>query len=118
MYGDLKERTLVFAQRILEGLTQFPNDARGWILSKQLGGCGTSIGANVWEADRAQTDADFVYKISIARKEASESEFWLILADRTKLLPQEYCGPMLQETAELASILGTIAIRTRNRETK
>ena len=71
--GDLEERTLCFGVETLAALAKLPNEARGWIIAKQLGKAATSIGANVWEADAALTDSDFAHKISIARKEASET---------------------------------------------
>src|SRR3972149_951585 len=84
--GDLKERTLRFGERVLAIVAALPNETRAWIVGKQLGRSGTSVGANVWEADVALTDSDFANKISIARKEASEAQYWLQLATRSRLI--------------------------------
>jgi len=73
--GDLTERTLRFGVDILGLLKQLPQDTGGWVVGKQLCRSGTSIGANIREADAALTDADFAHKMSIARKEASEAEY-------------------------------------------
>ena len=118
LHGDLKERTLAFGQGILELGTELPHEPRGWVVSKQLGKAGASIGANVWEADHALTDADFAHKISIARKESAETEYWLRLTIRTELLPSRSCEPLIQEAEELTRILGTIVARTQEKNTQ
>jgi four helix bundle protein len=111
--GDLKERTLCFGTQALAGVAELPNEARGWIIAKQLGKAATSIGANVWEADAALTDADFAHKISIARKEASETQYWLELARRSELLSMETYSALATEVTELTRILGTIVRKTQ-----
>ena len=113
--GDLKERTLCFAERAMEAVALLPHEQRGWIVGKQLGRCATSIGANVWEADAAFSDADFASKISIARKEANETLFWVELARRTRLLDGPLCPELADEAMEFARILGTIVQRIQNR---
>ena len=111
--GDLKERTLQFGTAALTAVAELPNEARGWIIAKQLGRAGSSIGANVWEADAALTDSDFAHKISIARKEASETQYWLQLARRTELMPTDTCTTLMDEATELTKILGTIVRKTQ-----
>ena len=68
-----------FAVRIVQLYKHLSDDKRKFVLSKQLIRCGTSIGANVSEAIRGQSDADFVSKLSIALKEANETAYWLKL---------------------------------------
>jgi four helix bundle protein len=74
---DLKERTFKFARRIIEIVEVFPNKPQCEILRKQLLKAGTSIGANIEEADGTITRKDFVNKMTIARKEAKEAHYWL-----------------------------------------
>jgi four helix bundle protein len=77
-------------------------------LSRQLLASGTSVGANLEEADAGQSKPDFRSKVSISRKEAYETRFWLRLlvhADR-RLIPN--AAPLLQESTELIAILTTI----------
>lgn len=112
--GDLKERTLDFSENILACIQSMPHEPRTWIISKQLGRSATSIGANVWEADVALTDLDFAHKISIARKEANETRYWLQLTSRTGLLSSETNDALEQEAKELGSILGTIVRKTQD----
>ena len=111
--GDLKERTLRFGTQALAAVAELPNEARGWIVAKQLGRAATSMGANVWEADAALTDSDFAHKISIARKEANETQYWLELARRVELMPAETYTALAEEAAELTKILGTIVRKTQ-----
>ena len=112
--GDLKERTLQFGTKALAAVAELPNEARGWVVAKQLGRAATSIGANVWEADGALTDLDFAHKISVARKEASETEYWLELCKRSELLPAGLHSPLAAEADELAKILATIVRKTQD----
>jgi len=111
--GDLKERTLRFATEAMEAIAYLPNETRGWIVGKQPGRAATSIGANVWEADAALTDADFAHKVSVARKEASETEYWLELAARCELLSAPLLKPLQAEADELSKILATIVRKTQ-----
>jgi four helix bundle protein len=65
---------------VLEGMKKF-------IISRQLLKSGTSIGANVSEAQNAESKVDFVHKMKIAAKEADETKYWLILCERSPKLP-------------------------------
>lgn len=114
LIGDLKERTLRFGTNALAALAELPREPRGWVAAKQLGKAATSIGANVWEADGALTDSDFASKISIARKEASETQYWLELCRRSELLPSRILSPLATEAEELARILATIVRKTQD----
>lgn len=111
--GDLKERTLKFSTKIMQTLTQLPHDQRGWIIGKQLGRSASSIGANIWEADAALTDADFANKMSIGRKEANETLYWLELSNRLEILPSNAYSELTDEATEIAKILGTIVRKTQ-----
>ena len=116
LQGDLKERTLAFGQKVLNLVSELPNDPQGWVISKQLGKAGTSVGANVWEADHALTTADFAHKISLARKESSETEYWLRLVVRAELLSRSTCEPLINEAVELTRILGTIVAKLQRKK--
>ncbi len=79
-----------------------------YTLSKQLLKSGTSIGANVAEAQRAQSKADFAAKMSIALKEAYETEYWLRLLYSTEYLSQREYESMDSEIREIIYILMSI----------
>jgi four helix bundle protein len=113
--GDLPERTFRFTEMILDLVDQYPNNTKGWVLSKQLIKSGTSIGANVHEAAQAFTEADFLYKCSIARKEASETHYWLRLSISRRLLRGVEAEAAIQEADELTRILSAIVQSLQHR---
>lgn len=112
--GDLPERTRRFALQILALVDDLPNNNKGWVIAKQLTKSGTSIGANVREASEAQTDAEFVSKCSIARNEASETEYWLQLCLLGEVGPAESVEPVEKEADELLRIRSTIVRKTQS----
>ena len=105
---DLKERTFKFAIAILELASNLPNTVEGRIVRRQLCTSGTSVGANVEEADGSLTMNDFVYRLDIAFKEAKETRYWLRVVVSRKLLKQSIVKPHLDESLELIKILSTI----------
>ena len=90
--AESKLRTLSvdFAVQILE-LVKFLKSQHEMIVSNQIGRAGTSIGANIHEAQYAHGKADFVSKLQIALKEANETSYWLLLLVKTNIIsPAEY----------------------------
>ena len=87
-------------------------EKRELILSKQLMRSGTSIGANVAEAQKAQTKPDFNAKMNIALKEASETQYWLKLLYKTKYLTDEAYVSMEADINEIVAILVSICKKT------
>lgn len=79
-----------------------------FILSKQLLRSGTSIGANITEAQRGQSKADFAAKMSIALKEAYETDYWIRLLYKTEYLNEAEYASLDTEIKELISILISI----------
>ncbi len=112
--GDLKDRSFKIGLAVLELADQLPNNVKGWVLGKQLIRAGTSVGANVREADNAHTDADFAYKCSLARKEAGETHYWLELCIAAGLLNGEAAERALGQADELARITSAIVRRTQS----
>ncbi len=107
-YGDLPDRTFDFARAILGLVDQFPNTPKAWVIQKQIIRCGTSVGANIHEADHAFTEADFAHKCSVSRKEASETHYWLRLCRETGLLNGPAVDAALKEADELVRVLATV----------
>ena len=85
-------------------------------MSKQLLRSGTSIGANVHEALYAQSKADFVSKLSISLKEASETSFWLTLLEKTDYLAQTDYRSMKTDVDELMRMIISSLKTIRNNE--
>ena len=111
---DITDRTFSFALRVVrlcQKLDEKPGTGRS--LAKQLLRSGTSIGANVEEAQAAQSRADFVCKLSIALKETRETHYWLRLLTESEILKRELLAPITKESEELAKILGAIVRSTR-----
>ncbi len=111
--GDLKERTLRFGADVIGVVDGFPQKTAGWVVGKQLARCGTSIGANVWEANAAFSDAEFASKVSIAHKEGNETQYWLELSRRVGFIDAPTFTRLHSETDELSRILGTVLRKTR-----
>ena len=80
------DKSFDFAVRIVNLNKYLNNEQKEYVLSKQLLRSGKSIGANVSEAERAQSKADFISKMSIALKEANETNYWLKLLYKTDYL--------------------------------
>jgi four helix bundle protein len=107
----IKKRTYEFALRIID-LYRMLISANEYVLSKQLLKAGTSIGANVEEAIAGQSRADFLSKMSIASKEARESNYWLRLIKDSKILESHDVDALLAESSELIRILTSIVKTT------
>lgn len=84
-----------------------------YIIGNQLLRCGTSIGANVKEAIRAQTKADFLTKINISLKEASETEYWIELLRDAEYITEEQAANLLDDCIEILKLLTSIVKSTK-----
>jgi len=104
----LKERTFSFAISILELAGKLPNTDEAIIVRRQLCKSGTSVGANLEEADGSLTLNDFVYRVDVAFKESKEARYWLRVIIARKLLRQSVVQPHMNESVELIKILSTI----------
>jgi len=99
------DKSFDFAVRIVNLNKYLNNEQKEYVLSKQLLRSGTSIGANVSEAERAQSKADFISKMSIALKEANETNYWLKLLYKTDYLNKSQYDSINTDINELISIL-------------
>jgi len=104
---DLRERLLLFAKRILEICKMLPNNPEGRRVRGQLGGAGTSIGANYEEADGSITKKDFVNKVVIARKEARETRYWLRVISGLYVSEEDVTAD-IKESQEIINILSSM----------
>jgi len=106
-----KEKSYQFALRIVKTYKHLTFEQKEYVLSKQLLRSGTSIGANIAEANEAQSKADFVSKLSIALKETVETEYWLNLLRDSQFLAKSRADSLLVDCLEMKAIL-TAAIKT------
>jgi len=113
---DILERTIEYSLRIIKLFRKLEKDSVGRIIAKQLLRSGTSIGANVHEAQGGQSKADFIAKMSIADKEARESAYWLRLIKESGLIPESRITDLYDETDQIIKILSSILITAKKRK--
>ncbi len=113
---ELKGRTYNFALRILRLGRLLPNTEEGRIVRRQVFKAGTSVGANLEEADGSLSLNDFIYKVDIAFKEAKETRYWLQMIIDAGFIPQKRVSPDLEECVEIIKILSTIIYRSLKRK--
>ena len=100
----LKLKTEAFAFRIIK-LYKYLVGQQESVISKQIYRSGTSIGANVAESINAQSPADFVSKLSIALKEANETEYWLKALYQGKFIDEKGFQSLFNDNEEIIKIL-------------
>ena len=101
----LQEKSLTFAVRCVKMYNYLIENKREYILSKQMLRSGTSIGANIVESRNAQSNADFISKLSIALKEADETAYWFELMRRTEYITEEEFDSINNDLGELIAML-------------
>jgi four helix bundle protein len=115
--GRLKEEFLLrvesFADRVLRVADALDGRKVSRRILDQIAAAGTSVGANVFEADEAMSRPDFVKTLSIAAKELAETRFWLRLAARNQWLNPDLLHPLQREADELRRIIGTIIAKSK-----
>lgn len=109
--NPLKEKSYGFALRIVNVYKHVIRENKEYVLSKQLLRSGTSIGANIAEANQAQSRPDFISKLSIALKETVETEYWLTLLRDSEFLTIKQADSLIEDCVELKKML-TSAIKT------
>ena len=108
------EKSMAFAIRIVNLYKYLIEEKQEAILSKQLMRSGTSIGANIREAIYGQSRNDFISKMSISLKEASETEYWLELLSKTGYITEEQYKSMQKDCGELAKMLIVIVRKSKS----
>lgn len=104
----VESKSLDFAVRCVNLYKYLNSEKKEYILSKQLVRSGTSIGANIKEAIRGQSNADFLSKMSISLKEANETEYWLTLLMKTDYITPTQFQSMNENCNELIALLTKI----------
>ena len=102
------KKSFAFSVRIVNLNKYLSQEKKEYVISKQIYKSGTSIGANVAEAQRAQSAADFVSKMKIALKEASETQYWLQLLYKTKYITDKEFTSIHNDLVEILKILTAI----------
>ncbi|KHG40091.1 MAG: four helix bundle protein [Aphanizomenon flos-aquae KM1D3_PB] len=107
------DKAYKFAIRIVNAYKYLKQEKQEYILSKQLIRSGTSIGANIAEANGAISQADFCAKISIAYKECLETKYWLSLLKDTGYIEQKAFNSIYEDADEIGKILFSILKTTK-----
>lgn len=115
MENVIVAKSFDFAVRIVNLYKHLTNEKKEYILSKQLLRSGTSIGANVSEAQKAQSTADFNAKMNISLKEANETEYWLRLLNETEFLTKQEFESIESDINEIIAILVSICKKTNKK---
>ena len=102
------EKSKAFAIRIIRLYQHLSAEKKEFVLSKQILRSGTSIGANVREAARAQSKPDFISKMQIALKEASETEYWIELLQETDYISEKAGTSLIADCKELLKVITAI----------
>ena len=101
----LIDRSICFAARIIKLHRYLIKNKKETIISRQIVRSGTSIGANINEANYGQSKADFIAKLHIALKETAETEYWLKLLILSEYVTQEMGESLLKDCLEIKRIL-------------
>jgi four helix bundle protein len=113
--GPLHIKSIDFAIRIVK-LSKYLNEVkREYVLSKQVLRSGTSIGALVREAEHGESKADFVHKLSIALKEANETDYWLELLHKSEYIDTKEYQSITFDNIELLKLLTSIIKTTKEK---
>ena len=107
----LKNKSKAFALRIIKMYKYLCEEKKEYVLSKQVLRSGTSIGANIAESFYAQSEADFIAKLYISRKEAGETIYWIELLHGASYLDTDVAQSVLTDCDELLKLL-TSSIKT------
>ena len=114
-YNPILDKTYLFAKEMIS-LYQGLASKKEYILSKQVLKSGTSVGANVEEAQQSQSRNDFISKMQIALKEAYETRYWIRLLGDTGYISKEHRDRYLLSITEIIRILAVIVARSRNKK--
>ena len=119
--GNLKEnnildqKSVAFALRVIRAYKFLVGEKQEFVMSKQLLRSGTAIGALVREAEFAESRNDFIHKLSIALKEANETDYWLTLLHASEYIGDDSFFSIQADSKELIKILVSIIKTTKGK---
>ncbi len=109
---NIQNRSLDFAIQIVRLVQRFPRTTAGYAIGSQIVKSGTSIGANIQEAQSASSRKDFIHCLTISLKEARETHYWLKIIKESKLIDDQV-DLLLKEIDEIIRILVSIINKTK-----
>ena len=114
----IQKKSYAFSLKIIELYKNMVFKKKEYVLSKQILRCGTSIGANIEEGIGGQSKPDFIAKMSIAYKEARETNYWLRLLKDSEFIESEKFNSLHPDVVEIQSILAKILITAKKNQKK
>ena len=114
----LRTRTSDFALRIIKLYVSLPKSTEAQVIGKQVLRSGTSIGAHYREGCRAKSDADIIDKFETALQELDETDYWLDLLIKARIVPSTKLETLCKETNELLAIFTSIVTKIKKRRGK
>lgn len=112
----VEEKAVSFSLRIINLYKVLANQGE-FVLSKQILRSGTSVGANISESVFAESNMDFIHKLSISRKEANETKYWLQLLYRGDYISETGYNSIIRDCIELIKILTSIILSSKKKLT-
>jgi len=104
----IKQKSYDFALRVIKAYKYLTIEQKEFVLSKQMLRSGTAVGALIRESEYAQSNADFIHKLSIALKEANETEYWLNLLKDSSFIDIKSFESVSNDCVELIKMLTAI----------
>jgi len=111
--NPLKDKSFQFALKIIKLYTFISEQKREYVMNKQLLRSGTSIGANIREAQNVQSKVDFIHKLSISQKECNETLYWLELLHKSDFLEEKEFTTIHGDANELLKMLLSSILTTK-----
>ncbi len=113
--NPLKEKSFQFALRVVKLFKILREERKEFVLSKQLLRSGTSVGANIREAQNAESTADFIHKLAIAQKEADETLYCLELLHESEFISQIEFQSISSDASEILKMLRSSIMTTKRK---
>jgi four helix bundle protein len=110
----VKDKSLLFAIRIVKLYKHLVDIKKEFVLSKQILRSGTSVGAMIHEAEHAESANDFIHKMSIAQKEMNETLYWLTLLEKTDYISSDQYMSINSDALEIIKLLTSIIKTAKN----
>lgn len=113
--NQIEERLIELAARVVAMSEKLPKSFAGSHIGKQVLRSGTSPAPNFGEARGAESDADFIHKLKIVLKELNETQIWVKILIKSKIVSADKCGDLLRELGELSRIVNASINSTKKR---
>lgn len=111
----LKDKSFNFALRVIKLYKFLCEEKKEFVMSKQLLRSGTSVGANIREAQNAESRLDFIHKLAIAQKECDETLYWLELLNQSNYILTNEFESIQNDASELLKMLKSSIITTKQK---